>query len=356
MKKTNGKTKRTLLIIICAVLVATLLIGFCSCGTRVLEMKAYDTAETAEDGEPRYVSELSRESTGENYGYAAKALDDSAYESTEDGGKSAARNSDSMPKSDYKQTADAALRKLIRDASMDIETQKYDEFYSALGKAITENGGYVQSSNEHGSNYNYSQSRSMDLKVRIPADNLDAFINSVSSIATVTAKSVSVRDVTGDYIDTEGRIKALETEYDALLAILAKADTVADLITVQNRLTEVNAELESCKSRLKNYDDLIAYSTVTMQVYEVERVTAPEPETFGGEVLGKLKDNLIDIADAARAFAVWFISSLPDIILLALFGTAAFFIGRRVIKKRRPKKQKTFDKYVNSGKTEENNK
>ncbi len=243
-------------------------------------------------------------------------------------------------KPDVARIADASARKLIRDASLNVQAEKFDDFLSSLDKKLAECGGFVQSSEISGSSYYYSGNRCASLVVRVPAEKLDSFLNDVSGFGTVTSKSVSVRDVTSDYIDTESKIKALETEQEALLAVLKKAETVADIIEVQNRLTEVRASLETCKSTIKSYDELIAYSTVNLSVDEVERADSVKEEGFGAEIKRRLGDNLYSIGTNARDFAVWFVSSLPFILIFAVAAVIVIIIAKKVVKKRRAKKNK----------------
>ncbi len=318
---------KKVLCVLTAVLVV--LLAFCSCGSSYASKESYnDTAEYAiEPADSEF-----------DYGYNGNS--DEGFLS-EDSAESKAVSSQSG-KADYQAIADASSRKLIRDASLNIETETYDDFMKKLESEIGKCGGYVENSSESGGVYSYQSYRSSSLTVRIPSEKLDSFLGSISEIAVVTSKSISVKDITGSYIDTQSRIKALETERDALLAILAKADNVIDLITVQDRLTEVNAELESCKSKLKTYDELISYSTVRMEISEVKRATGTEELSFGKEILRKLSDNLYNIGQGLRNFAINFISSIPYLLIIAVIIAVAVIIIKKAVgraKKRRTAKR-----------------
>ena len=52
-------------------------------------------------------------------------------------------------------------------------------------------------------------------------------------------------DVTLRYVDVDSHKKALETEQERLLALLEKAENVEDIITIENRLSDVRYELEN---------------------------------------------------------------------------------------------------------------
>jgi len=247
---------------------------------------------------------------------------------------------------------DLASRKLIRDANLNVETKMYDDFAAALEKQIAACGGYVQSGENTGSAERGN--RWASYTIRVPESQYTAFLSSVSSLGTVTYRSENVMDVTMEYTDVEARIRALETEHDTLLAILEKCEILEDVITVQSRITEVQYELDSYKSRMRRYDDLIAYCTVYLNVSEVEKVTVPVAEqTLGERIAEDLAENCEDIVDDAENFAVWFVSSLPYFgIWLVILGAVVLFVikmRKRTQKKWEERKQKRAENNAQSG-------
>ena len=176
----------------------------------------------------------------------------------------------------------------------------------------------------------------------IPAENLGAFISGVSEIANVTSKSENTNDVTLSYYDMESHVKALRSEYDTLLGILEKCTELKDVISVQSRITEVLYQIESYQSKLNNYDNLVAYSTVTMNISEVERETVVNPETFGERIRAGFSETVADISEGFEDFTVAFVVNLPYLLIWgAVFAVAATVIRsffrrqrRRIAEKR----------------------
>ena len=212
-------------------------------------------------------------------------------------------------------------RKIIKDASITVQTLEFDTFLAELEAQISSFGGYISSNEVNGNSYNSSRLRGAFVTARIPAEKLDAFLDTVGGMGNVTYKSESQRDVTTSYVDTEAHLESLRTEQEALMGILAAAETVEDLITVQNRLSEVRYEIESYEATIRSYDSLIAYSTVTMTVSEVERETPVTEETSGEKMSRMFKESLEDVGEGFADFAVWFVGNLPAIIvILVIFG------------------------------------
>ncbi len=225
-------------------------------------------------------------------------------------------------------------RKIIKNAEMSVQTKTFDTFIEDLKKKINECGGYVESSSLHGNSYSQNGNRSAEYVVRVPAENLNAFKDGVTTLGNVTYYNESQKDVTTSYIDVESRITALTTEQTTLLELLTKSEDLESLLKVQSRLTEVNYELENYKSQLRAYDSQISYSKVTVNIREVERVTTlPSKQTIWERISTDFVNNTKDIANGAGDVFVWFVSSIPYLILLAIPVVIIILIVRRNIKK-----------------------
>jgi len=295
------------------------------------------------------------ESGGFQYFADGAAPEEMVYAEMESPSMSMSAASDSMYSAKSAQTKNSAAetkqndlsaRKLIKTANLSVETKDFDTFIAVLEGNIAEMGGYLSSSSVNGSSYSSDRVRYAHLTVRIPADAFDAFVSGVGDYGNVTYRSESVDDVTMSYVDTESRIKAYETEYATLLDILEKAESLNDVLVIQNRITEVTYQLESYRSQLRKYDDLISYCTVYIDVNEVVELTEIKepPATVGQRMIRGLKDTCEDIADDAERFAVWFVSSLPLLVIYAVCITAAVLILRKIapaIRRKLPAKHRS---------------
>lgn len=230
-------------------------------------------------------------------------------------------------------------RKLIRTFEISIETKEFDEVVDGIQKKVQSLGGYIEhSSLDSGSSYYRNYNRYSYMTVRIPSDQLDAFVENVKETSNVTNISESAEDITLQYVDTASRKTALETERDRLMELLKKAETVEDLISIESRLSEVRYQLEAYTSQLRTYDNQVDYSTVNLSINEVDRETKAEPKSFWEEVSEKFGNNLYGVGRDFRNAAIWFLGSLPYLLLWAV-GIAAAVLGIRLAKR------KTKDKF-----------
>lgn len=237
----------------------------------------------------------------------------------------------------------AAERKLIRNMNLSLETTGFDDLLQIIEQKVNELGGYIQDSTidgtpDTGNRYSY-------LTVRIPVDQLDAFEETIGNSARVLSKNTNVQDVTLSYSDLAAHISALRLEQETLMDMLAKAETVDTIITIQNELTNIRYELESYESQMKILENQIDYSTVSMNIHEVKTPTVQEKEGFLSRVKHTFSNNLQDIGVGIENFFVFFFGNIVGIILFLAIAAGCLFVIRFVFrlllrKGRKEKKEK----------------
>lgn len=222
-------------------------------------------------------------------------------------------------------------QKLIKTVNLHMETREFDPLLSGITTKTQELGGYVESSEVSGDSYYGNSTRSAWLRLRIPAEKLDGFVEVMGEMGNVTYKEESVQDVTLEYVDVESHKQALTTEQERLLTLLESAENMEDIIQIETRLSEIRYELQSYESRLRVMDNQVQYSTVTLSIQEVERITEVKKKTFFEEIAGRFSDNLYDIGQGIRSFAIWFLSSLPYLLIWAgVIGLVVWLLRRKI--------------------------
>lgn len=233
-------------------------------------------------------------------------------------------------------------QKLIRKFYIDAETEDMNVLLAGVKERIAELGGYVESENVYnGSQYSGSRRyRHANLTIRIPADKLDSFVQSVSDAANITSSEQTVDDVTLSYVATESRLKALQTEQDRLLELLAKAETMDDILQIESRLTDVRGELEGVTSQLRVYDNQVNYGTVNLSISEVKEYTVvEEPETVWERIGAGFMENLKALGDFFVELFVFIVTGLPILIPLAAVVVFIVWLVHKSNKKRKNKKE-----------------
>ena len=227
-------------------------------------------------------------------------------------------------------------RKLIRTIYLSLQTTEFDSVLSDLSAKTTELGGYIENSSISGNSYYYKSTRYASYTIRIPSDQLDQFVDIVGELGNVTQKNESVEDVTLQNVDVESRKKALETEQERLLA---QAENMEDLLAIESKLSDVRYELENYGSQLRMLDNQIDYSTVNVDVDEVERVTDTGEKSFFGEIKDRFGDSLYTVGRDMRGFVIVVLGSLPILIVWAVIIVIAVLIVKKIRKGRKKKKE-----------------
>ncbi len=235
----------------------------------------------------------------------------------------------------------AANRKLVKTVWITAETEDFSSLTEGITSRISQLGGYVENQETfYGSSYRNSGSRRSELVIRIPADQLAAFTSQVAEISNVVTSQESAEDVTLTYTDTESRKKALETQRDRLLELMAKAETMEDLLTIEARLTDVRYELESAASQLKLYDSLVSYSTVHLTIEEVQQLTPVQEQSTWEKVSTGFRKNLHTLGDVLLNCLIFLVTGLPYWVPLGLLVFLCCFLLRRHRKAKAARSQK----------------
>ena len=297
------KTKKYVSLLLCALLLMALFTG-CGSGSKAMtSADSYDMAVAEE----------------------APAAMNAAGDTLTDSGVS---GSTVLPES----------RKWIVTVYLSAETEDLDALMENLDEAIAGLNGYVEDQSVYnGSTY------SSRLTIRVPAEDVDQFTQQVAGIANVVSKETNRQDVTLNYVATESRMTALQTEESRLLELMAQAETMSDLLEIEERLTDVRYELESVTSQLRLYDNQIDYATIYLSLSEVQEYTPVEEPTLWERISGGFRSSLKGLGDGAVDLLVWIIVSSPYLVILAAVIVVIVLLVKRGRKRGKAKKQSSQD-------------
>ena len=247
----------------------------------------------------------------------------------------------SMPDSIYQNTR----AKLIRRAELEIQTEQFDESVKALNQMVASCGGYYENASVYGgSRRDAYASRSGEYVVRVPAEKYEQFLSQAGDLGYVTSKNEGSEDVGEQYYDIEARLKTQRTKQARLLALLEKAETMEDIIALENALSDVEYQIEQYASDLNRYDALINFSTFRIYLYEVGRVTQEVGETssLGQRMAAGFQASFRNLGQGVQDLLIWVSYNLFLTIVLAAVAVSAVIVGRRELK--RLKKEKSEEK------------
>ena len=337
------KTKKRLRLgkwILCMLLVGSMLFAI-GCGKTAQSNSSSSAANRSESGlggfrigsqETASAGAAAEDSAVE----AAASTDDAVEQSAQDAGEAVADTTGTELESVEGVNTE---QKLIKTVNISAETTEFDTLVADVRAKAESAGGYVESSDVNG-NYGGDTTRYAYLVLRIPAEKLDDFVGDVKDASNVRSFSESTEDVTLQYTDLDTHIKALREELDALFSMMEQATSMKDILSIQSQITDVRYEIESYESQLRVYDNQVTYSTIYLDLYEVNRESSTAGTTFGERVKAKFNDNLYQMGQGFQNFMVGLLGGLPILIPIVVICVVVIVVLHKLWKKRKDGKQK----------------
>ncbi len=220
--------------------------------------------------------------------------------------------------------ASDVTRKVIKEGRLDFRTTDMDETRKLLNAAISKHGAYVSKDREH----RYGNRVEQHIVIRVPAKNFDALVEQIASAAgKVDSRSISVRDVTEEFVDVQARLrtkKELENRYHELLK---KAETVKDILAIEREIGKLREEIESVEGRLKYLQDRVSFSILRVTYYQ-------NISTLKGLTITKLKSGFSTGWNNLMSFLLGVLNIWPFIIIVV----AGYLLIRRYRRRKREAK------------------
>lgn len=170
------------------------------------------------------------------------------------------------------------------------------------------------------------------MTLSVPAAQLAPTMQRLEALGTVKAREGNATDVTGTFVDTQGRLATMRASVARVRDLMDRARTVRDVIELEKALATREAELEALERRLAALTGSVENATITLSLLGPE---AAPPATSGG-----FRDGLqrgLDALVASAALAVTALGVvLPWLLPLALlFWAARWALRRRAARTRR---------------------
>jgi hypothetical protein len=224
----------------------------------------------------------------------------------------------------------AVQQRIIQNAERSLDVEDMDVALEELQRAVRAAGGLVADSYQHGKK---GELRNANLTLRIPEARFESFLEEVDKLGKVTSGRKYINDVTMQYMDLEARIRNLERQEERLLSVLDKAETVEDILRVEQELSRIRGQLESMTAEFRYLRDRVDYSTV--QVYLRETPTASTVITASGlkgvwqRGAAALVNSVNSMLSGLGNFIVLSLSILPYLILIFVLLLPVILVMRR---------------------------
>ena len=253
-------------------------------------------------------------------------------------GAAAARGAENS--SSAEEVPEERADKIIYSSDVTVETTDFDAALGNIDALIARFDGWIESSSVNGANYydlsrGRSSTRSASFTLRIPGERFDELMGSLSELGNVPYTHVYTENVTAQYYDTQAHRNAYLVQEARLLEMMESAESVEDIILLEDRLTELRYDIESLQSTLNNWDRRVSYSTVYLNIQEVQEYT-PEAENklgYGERLARAFRSGLTGVGRFFQNFLLWFVEALPTLVLLAVLLLVLFPLGKKLCRR-----------------------
>ena len=219
---------------------------------------------------------------------------------------------------------------LIKRVDITIKTMHFDAVVDHVQQSALQAGGRVDYYSQNG-DHTVDSMRSASFTLRIPADQLDAFVESAGEEGNITAFSSYVEDAGDQYYDLAARLETQQKKMERLQALLAQATDVSDLIEIESAIADTQYMIDMYTGQMQGIEDDVAFSTVTVYIQET-RVVETKEATLGERIVAGLRDMTSSVLTFLEDALIFIVSVLPW-----LAGVAVIVVIVIVIRKKKNK-------------------
>ncbi len=156
-------------------------------------------------------------------------------------------------------------RKLIKTGNVSFQVEDMATARNTILEAAKKHQGYVSSDNEN----KYDRRINNTIVVRVPSQRFDAFLkDATQGVNKFDDRQIYVNDVTEEFLDVQARLKTKKELEERYTQLLAKANTVKDILDIERQIGLLRSEIESIEGRLKYLQSQVSMSTLTLTFYK----------------------------------------------------------------------------------------
>ena len=221
-------------------------------------------------------------------------------------------------------------KKIVKNASLNAEVKDYKLFSQQVNEKVKKYGGYVSQEEQSQSEYQIQNST----VIKVPVDQFENAISDLTKeVVKLNEKHISSDDVTTQLIDGKSRLEAKKQVRQRYLDLLKQARNMAEILTVQKEINEIQEEIELVNGRINTLGHESAMSTINFTFFQVLNASA--------KAEGEKKSDFLDQAKTAFANG-WFWLGELFIALVSIWPLLAIIIlGIWFFRKKQMPKMKT---------------
>jgi len=225
-------------------------------------------------------------------------------------------------------------RKVVTNTNFSLHVKNVDDTVENIRKKTSEMGGFMVNTDIRRD----EAASSSNLQVRISSDQLVEFSKYLKTLAVkVVYENISGNDITDQYVDYEEKLRSLESVKARFEEIMDEAETVDEIMNVQNRIFSIQSQIDSIKGQITYMDRSAATSLVSISIStdELSLPYTPVKSWRPDVIMKEAIRAMISVLRAMGTVGIWLIAFIPLIILLIALKMSIKYLFRKrnIVKK-----------------------
>jgi hypothetical protein len=143
-------------------------------------------------------------------------------------------------------------RMITYSVTLRLSVKNTEETKKILLEQVNKNEGFiVRESDEY-------------ITTRIPYENMENFLSNARTLGKIENETKTGTDITDQYRDNNIRLDNLKNVRNRYMALLERANTVSEIVSVEKELERVNTEIDILEGKIKYAQLSVAYSNITV--------------------------------------------------------------------------------------------
>ncbi len=216
-----------------------------------------------------------------------------------------------------------AEEKIIKNGSINFEVPNLENAKSRIDSIIRVFDAYYEQEQFNA----YQNHKSYYLIIRLPGTKFEQLISMLENgISGLSSKNLSADNVTQEFVDLNIRLENKLAYIKQYRNILNSAKSVKDILDIQEKIRNLEEEIDATKGRLKYLNDRVSLSTLTIHISEKDAPHLVKQPTFIDRTIKSFQRGWKSLVNVTLAFIeIW-----PFIILLFLVYYNRDFIRRKL--------------------------
>lgn len=123
---------------------------------------------------------------------------------------------------------------------------------------------------------------------------------------TLVRQQESVQDLTSDYVDSQSRLANLRVEQGRLQTLMSQAGSMNDVLTVEQRLSDVEGQIEQIEAHLSQISGETTYYTVQLQLTPLSTYVPPVTQPWNpGVIFHEALDSAKVFGEGLLTLFIW---------------------------------------------------